>query len=120
MKKSDLKTGMVVKLNNGEVGTIVLGSEAGDVICFDNKMISLNAFDEGLEYMYTMVYPKLYIVEVRTCSSFIENVYNMPWSFNYNGLPIVYARKEDTKNIKLSDALQQLEELHGCKVNVTF
>ena len=60
MKKSDLKTGMVIKDRDGKVGIVLLGTTNGDIIGGNQEKVEgvhggtcwkpLSVFDEDLKY----------------------------------------------------------------------
>lgn len=58
MKKSDLKTGMIIETNNGDIGMVMLGTQRGDIIAGDGRSdenldrrfwCPLSEFDEELQ-----------------------------------------------------------------------
>ena len=48
MKKSDLKTGMILKFSNGELGMVLLGTADGDIISGETWFPLENHTDEEL------------------------------------------------------------------------
>lgn len=61
MKKSDLKTGMIVILKNGEMGQILKGTACGDFIKFidTNGILDLGSYNNDLNHRLGNKFPHL-------------------------------------------------------------
>jgi hypothetical protein len=53
--KSDLKTGMILECRNGEITTVLLGTENGDIVAGDTWG-SIDSIDEDFKNIYDESY----------------------------------------------------------------
>ena len=75
MKKSDLKTGMIVELENGNKYTVLLGTREGDILQdTDGNTVLLLYWSEQLKY-YDLYYNALNIKKVFSAP---DNIFNYP------------------------------------------
>ena len=64
MKKSDLKTGMIVKFRNGMVALVNLYETDKEIKVDNETYASINAFQDDLTYNFTPIYD---IMKVYDC-----------------------------------------------------
>ena len=102
MKKSDLKSGMVVKLREYDKLYILIG----DVFCSYNgkAFISLNKYDDELRYTFYIDEKEMDITEVYKCK-----YPNIMSCFIENKLELVWKREEVEKEVEYTDYRQAIK-----------
>lgn len=119
MKKSDLKTGMWVKVRNGAKYQVLLNTSMGNVLCAENGWNSLSSYGNDL----TMEsYKDLDII----------TVYDHPYNLSLACQKKIWERKEpELVTIKINASICNLEEikqeiyhleerLHNIRINLTI
>ena len=102
MKKSDLKTGMIVRFRNGLSGLVNFNETDREIKVTNEAYVSINAFQDDLTYNSTPIYDIMrvynYIDEYRTAA----------------GYECIWKRKEETKEM----TVKEIEKELGYKIKI--
>lgn len=88
MTKSDLKTGMILELRNGEKAMVLIGTEHGDIFSGENWGSLNNTFRDDLSSVYSKPGDVIKIYQP------ITNMYYLNKLFNLIDTKLIWERKE--------------------------
>lgn len=112
MKKSDLKTGMVVELKDGDKMVVLLNTINGDLFKSINKGTAwdtLRYYDEDLKNNQNLGLD-------------VMKVYRYMHEYRYLGnekLELIWEREKPTKEISSTEAFAILKKHYGCDVKIS-
>lgn len=109
MKKSDLKTGMVVELRDGTMCMVLLDTPCGDVFVNVNGWSDMNSYDDDWR-CFPLIYRGFDIIRVYSA----ESAYQMVFS-RWGDMKMIWERKEPNKM-----TLAEIEAELGYPVEVTL
>lgn len=115
MKKSDLKTGMMVKLKNGDLVHVLRNlSNSKDLLknLKDGSTIELDMYLDSLEPIKHIIPEGYEIVKV-----YNPNPFQMLNEKEIDNMEVIYPRKA-IKSIEKDEALSILKEHFGCDVEI--
>jgi hypothetical protein len=120
MKKSELRTGMVVELRNCTLFQVLLSTPHGHILQDEventslSSCIHLSEYNEDLTHRYKL-YEQCDIMKVWGTNNESARAYSAPFD---KFTRLLWTRPEEYKEITTEDAIKLAEVFYGCKVKI--